>query len=280
MKKLVIALVLLCLSLIICQAQDLSVIRDGENYLLVRSQKNEQTKVDSTQLKKLTIITISTEFIPISRVKTVVDNLVILNKLIANNYDLIKEKSPLITDSVINNYNIYKPWLKERVRRIYNVKQEAGIIYCLLQQDSKSLMFNSEFLLLLISLIFIIGLDYTDLKSIKKYWSGIMIASFLLIILISSPYPEFITNIVNSVFMTMLLLLVLHIMDKMGMPAKVSVIATYSLMSGYMQHDKLFGLLTIGVGCLTLAVGWLIKSKGDFTVILSQVTDSEEKSAP
>jgi hypothetical protein len=267
MKKLAIILVLLGLSLTICWAQDLSVIKNGQSYLLVKSQKNQQTKVDSTQLKKLTITTISTEFIPISSIQTEVNNLAILNKLIVNNYSLIKEGNILITDSVINNYNIAKPWLKERIRRIYNVKQEADIIYCDLQRDSKSTIFNFEFLLLLASLIFIIALNYTNLKALKDYWSHIMIASFLLIIFISYPHPELLANIMNSIFMTIMLLLFFHILGKMDAPIKLAIIATYSIMSGYMQHDKLFGLLTMTIGCLTIVVGWLIKLKRKSTTI-------------
>jgi hypothetical protein len=277
MKKLVIILTLLCLSLIICQAQDLSIIQNGQNYLLVRSQKNQQTKVDSTQLKKLTIITISNEFIPVSSVQTTVKNLVVLNKLIVNNYELVKERNILVTDSVINNYNISKPWLKERIRRIYNVKQEADVIYCDLSRDSKSMRFNFEFLLLLISLILIISTDYTNLKALKNRWLDIMFASFLLIIFISSPYPELLANLINSIFMTLMFLLVFHILGKMGVPIKIAIIATYSLMSGYMQHDKLFGLLTIAIGCLTIIIGWLIKSKRKSAVILNEVADLEEK---
>lgn len=274
MKKLAIILVLLCLSFIICQAQDLSVVKNGQNYLLVRSQKNEQTKIDSTQLKKLTIITISTNFIPVSSIQTNVHNLAILNKLIVNNYNLIKEGNILVTDSVINNYSFSKPWSKERVRKIYNVKQEADIIYCDLQRNSKSIIFNFEFLLLLASLIFIIALNYTNLKALKDYWSHIMIASFLLIIFISSPYPELLANIMNSLFMTIMLLLLFYILGKMDTPIKLAVIATYSIMSGYMQHDKLFGLLTIAIGCSTIVVGWLIKLKRKSAKISSQATES------
>jgi hypothetical protein len=272
MKRLAIILVLLGLSLTICQAQDLSVIKNGQNYLLVRSQKNQQIKVDSTQLKKLTITTISTEFIPVSSIQTVIKNLTILNKLIVNNYGLIKERNILVTDSVINTYNIAKPWLKEKARRIYNVKQEADIIYCNLERDSKSTIFNFEFLLLLVSLIFIIGIDYTNLKIFKDRWVDIMLVSFLLIIFISSPYPEFLANIMNSIFMTFMLLLVFHILGKMDVPIKLAVIATYSIMSGYMQHDKLFGLLTIAIGCLTIVIGWLIKSRVNSNVISNQET--------
>lgn len=272
MKKLAIILVLLGLSLTISWAQDLSVIKNGPNYLLVRSQKNQQTKVDSTQLKKLTVTTISTEFIPVASIQTSVNNLVILNKLIVNNYSLIKERNILITDSVINNYSTSKPWLKERARRIYNVRQEADIIYCDLQRNSKSIIFNFEFLLLLASLIFIIGLNYTNRKALNDYWSHIMIASFLLIIFISAPYPELITNIANSVFMTIMLLLAFHIMGKMDIPIKLAIIATYSILSGYMQHDKLFWLLTVVIGCLTIAVGWLVKSKRSSTIISNQAT--------
>jgi ABC-type maltose transport system permease subunit len=72
-------------------------------------------------------------------------------------------------------------------------------------------------------------------------------------------------------------LLVFHILGKMGVPIKIAIIATYSLMSGYMQHDKLFGLLTIAIGCLTIIIGWLIKSKRKSAVILNEVADLEEK---
>jgi ABC-type maltose transport system permease subunit len=99
-----------------------------------------------------------------------------------------------------------------------------------------------------------------------------MLVSFLLIIFISSPYPEFLANIMNSIFMTFMLLLVFHILGKMDVPIKLAVIATYSIMSGYMQHDKLFGLLTIAIGCLTIVIGWLIKSRVNSNVISNQET--------
>ncbi|MFZ2310872.1 MAG: hypothetical protein WAW11_05005 [Patescibacteria group bacterium] len=271
MKKLVTILVLLCLSLIICQAQDLSVIRNGENYLLVKSQKSQQTKVDSTQLKKLTIITISTEFIPISTIKTGVKNLAILNRLIVNNYDLIKGGNILTTDSVINKYNITKFWLKERSRRTYVVKEENDLIDCKMPRNSKSIIFNFEFILLLLSLIFIIYLDFSELK-IKKHFENIVIISFFAALLISYPYVGLIANIVVSLIMTgVLLMLVLPALIHVKTPTRMSMIITYSVLSGFIQHDVIFSAATFAIGCFTIVVCWLIKSKNTQKITLNAV---------
>lgn len=273
MKRLVIVLVLLCLSLIICQAQDLSVIRNGQNYLLVRSQKNQQTKVDSTQLKKLTIITISTEFIPISTIKTEVKNLAILNRLIVNNYDLIRSGNILTSDSVINKYNITKFWLKERSRRTYVVKEENDLIDCKMLQNSKSTIFNFEFILLLLSLVFIIYLDFSNLK-IKKHFENIMILSFFAALLISYPYVGLIANIVVSLIMTgVLLLLILNSLIHVKTPFRLSLITTYSVLSGFIQHDLIFFLVTFMIGYLAITVCWFIKLKRGSTVISDQATE-------
>lgn len=261
MKKAAIILLLLLSGLFFGQAQNLSVIKDGTNYLLVRSQKSEQTKVDSTQLKKLTITTISTEFIPVSSIQTEVKNLAILNRLIVNNYDLIKKGEILKIDSVINIYSTSKPWLKERIHRIYIVKQENDLIDCKLQQNSKSIIFNFEFLLLLLSLIFIVYLDFSNLK-IKKYFENIMITSFFFALLISYPYSGVIENIVISLIMTgILLLIVLNVFINVKAPFRLSVIITYAVLVGFIQHSIVFTLMTFAIGYLTIIILWLTKQK-------------------
>lgn len=240
------------------QSQELSVIKDGSNYLLVKNQRSESTIVDTTQNKVLTIITISNDLIPVCHIKSDFNNTKIIHNLVADNYRMITDDKGFIRDSVINSYNVFKPWLKTSIIKTYTIRYETGVIYCHLEQSPAKTYYNFEYLLLVLTLMFIIYLDYSTLKKLKKHSGLIAIIGIFAAVIISGQYVDIIRNIAQALFMTTMFLLGFYLILKMGSSYIWGMIASYSIFSGYILHNKHFSILCFLVACLTMIVIMLL----------------------
>lgn len=215
----------------------------------------EEWKIDSNQVKNLTIL-VSKEhsLIPLSHIKSNFRNIEIIDKLIKDNYDGLKKGEEIREDSIIIRSHAQRPWAKELVQKTYLLKKEGEEIYCLLQQRPPLTLINTEFFVLLFSLIFIIFLSYKNQRDPKKNWLTIALVSMLAASFIANLYIGIIDALGRSLLETTCAFVLIKMFEKLKFPLKLNLILIYSLAAWHLNDGKMFFVIIFVLGWITVLI--------------------------
>lgn len=255
MKRLVTILVLLCLSLIICQAQDLSVIKNGSNYLLVKSQKSSKVWVDSTQLQVLTVTTVENNKIVIDTIKSdKYSNIKSLETMIIRNYDELKMKKSVAIDSSNNVYSLKKIWQKERVKKHFTLSRNRNVITVKVSGEKNSIWPNLEYFLLLSLLFYLLYIKLNHKKTEARI-EIIMTCGLMIITAIAWPSNSIEGNILSIIMIPLMLnLIIFSVLRYIGATTDLAIALALSLFAGYLSRSFDLALITTGLSFLAILI--------------------------
>lgn len=262
MKKLAIILVLLCLGLMICQAQDLSVIKNGQNYLLVKAQKSTKVWVDSTQRQILTVITVENNKIVIDTIKS--DNysdLKSLETMIIRNYDELKINRSVIIDSSNNSYHLKTIWKKERIKKSFTISRHNNVITVKVDKQKNSIWPNLEYFLLLSLIIYLLYVKLNNKKN-ENQIEVIMTIGLMIITAIARPSNSLEGNILSIIMIPLMLnLIIFSVIKYIGATTDLAIIPTLSIFAGYLSKSLNFIWLTVIISVLAISIICLIRNR-------------------
>lgn len=246
MKKRFIFLLLSCL--VFLQAKSLAPIY-----------QSPQLKVDSNMVENLTVLVSGDHhLIPLSNIKSNFDNIDIIDRLISDNYEALMMGREIREDSFIIKSSAKQPWAKKLFSKTYLLKKQGEEVYCLLQEQPPKVLINTEFFVLLLSLIFIIFLISANLPDQKKNWLTIALVSILLACFISNLYMNMADALFKSLLETMAAFLLLKIFWNINCPLKWRIAIVYSLAAWRLNGDKMFFVITFIFSCVVMLIFWRI----------------------
>jgi|GEM_PF-2784337 len=261
MKKVVIIVVLLLMRLTVCWAQDLSVIKKGGNYLLVKNQKSTKVWVDSTQLQILTVTTIENNKIVIDTVKSDgYSDLKSLETMITRNYDELKINQSVVIDSSNNFYSLKTIWQKERIQKSFTISRHNNVITVKVNHQKNSIWPNLEYFLLLSLIIYLLYVKLNNKKNDNKI-EVIMTMGLMIITTIAWPSNSIEGNILSIIMIPLMFnLIVFSVVRYIGTAINLAMVISLSIFAGYLSKSSGFIWLTAGISFLAmLLINWKIK---------------------